>query len=170
MGPGQKCPSVNPEASDEKRSVMEERRRKRGDRRREPVQGQSFMDVAREAFVRYVALEKWREVEDLRESLATDWIGAVKEAGHFPGRGQYALLWARRWQERVLPQAAVGDRGTLFAAIEESVGESLRSEEEARLARGDRPLEEEPEYKAFLDRTVGRFVGEASAGQEPIGS
>jgi len=136
--------------------------------KRERVEGQSFMDVVREAFVRYVALEKWREVQDLRETLGLDAVGAAREAGTFLGRGPYGALWARRWEELVLPQAAATDPGRLFAAVEGAVASALRDEEAERKLRGDRPLDEDPEYKAFVDAGLGRFLGEAAGGLEPI--
>lgn len=141
---------------------------KRG-RRQGRVQGQSFMDVAREAFVRYVALEKWREVTDLQETLGLDPERAAREAGQFPGRGAYRDLWARRWEEQVVPQAADGNQGKLFAAIEGAIAAALQDEEAARTARGDRALDEDPEYKAFVDAALGRFLAEAAGGLEPIG-
>ncbi|HEY7677897.1 MAG TPA: hypothetical protein VIG69_12540 [Candidatus Methylomirabilis sp.] len=126
------------------------------------------MDVARESFVRHVALEKWREVEDLRETLGLGPEPAAREAGRFPGRGAYGALWARRWNEQVPPQAAGGEPGRLFAAIEAAVATAVRDEEAARAARGDRPLDEDPEYKAFVDAALGRFLGEAAGGLEPM--
>lgn len=39
------------------------------------------MDTVRAAFVRWVALEKWREIEDLQTTLGFDLAQAVKEAG-----------------------------------------------------------------------------------------
>jgi hypothetical protein len=132
------------------------------------VEGQSFMDVARESYVRYVALEKWREVKDLRETLGLDAARAAREAGRFPGRGAYGHLWARRWEEQVLPQAAGGEGGRLFAAIEAAVASAVHDEEAARAARGDRPLDEDQEYKAFVDTALGRFLGEAAGGLEPM--
>jgi hypothetical protein len=132
------------------------------------VEGQSFMDVARESFVRYVALEKWRELEDLRETLGLDAAQAVREAEEFSRRGAYQGLWTLRWQERVVPQAADGDPGKLFAAIEAAIAAALRDEESERRARGDRPLDEDPEYKAFVDTALGRFLGEAAGGLEPV--
>ena len=148
---------------------MDEGRATKRKRRGERVQGQSFMDVAREAFVRHVALEKWREVEDLRETLGLDAARAAQEAGRFPGRGVYRELWVRRWEEQVAPRAAAGTQGELFAAIEGAVAVALGDEEAARAARGDRPLDEDPEYKAFVDTALGRFLGEAAGGLEPMG-
>ena len=125
------------------------------------------MDAAREAFIRYVALEKWREMEDARETLSFDWKGAAREAGKFLSRGPYQPLWVRRWEEQVLPEAAGTDPGKLFAAIEKSVAAALHDEEEERKARGDRPLDEDPEYKTFLDASLERLFREQAGELEP---
>ena len=142
---------------------MEGRRRKRGDRRRDRVEGQAFMDAAREHFVRYVALEMWREIGDMRETLGFDWERAVQEAGTFLQRGRYASLWVRTWQERVLPRAQDADPGKLFAAIEGAIATALHEEEAERKLCGDRPLEEDPEYKAFLDTAIEKLLRQTGA-------
>ncbi len=142
---------------------MEGRRRKRSDRRHDRVQGQSFMDVAREAFVRHLALDKWREIEDMRETLGFDWERALEEAGGFLQRGHYALLWVQKWREQVLPIANQGEPGRLFAAIEEMVATALHEEEGQRKIRGDRPLDEDPDYKAFLDGAVEKLLRQTAA-------
>lgn len=129
---------------------MEESPRKKRRRSEEPRAGSSLMDTAREGFVRHLALAKWREIEDIRESLGCDWTRAVSEAGQFPGRGPYRALWARRWQEQVLPHATGTDSGALFAAVERAVAAALQDEGEQRKNRGDRPLDEDPEYREFL--------------------
>ena len=141
---------------------MEVRRRKRGERQHDRVQGREFMDVAREAFVRYVALDRWREIEDMRETLGFDWTQATQEAGRFLGRGVYAPIWDRQWQEHVLPQVQDADPGKLFAAIERAVAAALHAEEAERKIRGDRPLDEDAEYKAFLDSALEKLFRETS--------
>lgn len=146
---------------------MEEPRKKKRDRKRDRAEGKEFMDAAREAFVRYVALEKWREIEDMRETLGFDWAQAAKEAGHFLGRGPYQPLWVRRWEEQVLPQATGTDPGKLFAALETAIAEAVRDEEALRKTRGDRPLEEDPEYKAFLDAALENLFREQAGELEP---
>ncbi len=142
---------------------MEGQRRKRKDRRGDRVEGQSFMDVSRQAFVRHLALDKWREIEDMRETLGFDWGEAVLEAGNFLRRGGYAPLWVRRWQEHVLPQVDKADPGTLFAAIEGAIAAALHDEEGERKLRGDRPLEEDPEYKGFLDGALEKLLRQSAA-------
>lgn len=139
---------------------MEERRKKKGERKRDRAEGKEFMDAAREAFVRYVALEKWREIEDMRETLGFDWARAAKEAGQFPGRGRYQALWVLRWEEQVLPDVAGTDPGQLFAALEAAIAAAVHDEVGERKSRGDRPLDEDPEYKAFLDLALERLFRE----------
>lgn len=150
---------------------MEERRRKGGKGGKRGKQGRQkskeFMDAAREAFVRYTALEKWREIEDMRETLGFDWPQAAQEAGQFLGRGSYQPLWVRRWEAEVLPQAAGTDAGRLFAAIETAIAAALRDEEEKRKIRGDRPLDEDPEYKAFIDTALENLFREQAGELEP---
>ena len=121
---------------------MEPGQKKRRKRRKNGMpKGKEFMDAAREAFVRYVALEKWREIEDIRETLGFDWLRAATEAGRFPARGPYQPLWLRKWEEIVLPEATGTDAGSLFAAIEKAISAALHDEEEERKNRGERPLD-----------------------------
>lgn len=144
---------------------MEMTRRKR--KKNGTPKSKEFMDAAREAFVRYVALEKWREIEDTRETLGFVWTMAAKEAARFPGRGPYQPLWVRRWEEQVLPQTTETNPGVLFAAIEGAIAAAVHDEEEERKARGDRPLDEDPEYKAFLDGALERLFREQAGELEP---
>lgn len=118
------------------------------------------MDVTRQAFVRHLALDKWREIEDMRETLGFDWARAAEEACQFLSRGLYAPLWVRQWQSDVLPAAPAGDPGKVFAAIERAVAGALLSEEGERKIRGDRPLDEDPEYKAFVDRGIEKLLSQ----------
>jgi hypothetical protein len=122
------------------------------------------MDVARDAFIRHLALEKWREVEDMRVTLGFDQAQALREAGGFPGRGRYAPIWVRTWREQVLPQGGETDPGRLFAAIEGAIRASLDAEEETRRSSGDRSLEEDREYKAFVDAAFERLLRSAADG------
>jgi len=122
------------------------------------------MDTVRAAFIRWLALEKWREVEDLRATLGLDLEQAVAEATEFPGRGRYQLLWVSRWKLEVCPDAATKDSGSLFAAIEQAVATAVQEEEAERKLRGDRPLEEDAEYKAFVDRNLERLLRQGDLG------
>ncbi|MGH7826769.1 MAG: hypothetical protein ACREQ7_16545 [Candidatus Binatia bacterium] len=128
------------------------------------MEGNAFMDNVRAAFIRWVALEKWREVEDLRATLGFDLKQALEEAGRFPGRGRYQLLWVAQWKAEVRPEATGADSGNVFAAIERAVAAAVHEEEAERKLRDDRPLEEDPEYKAFVDRALERLLGEGDVG------
>jgi hypothetical protein len=139
---------------------MQEKRRKPGQRGDRP-RGNEFMDVARQAFVRFLALEKWREVQDARETLGLDWAQAARECRGFPGRGPYRDLWVRRWEEHLTRDVTTGDAGTLFAAIEQAIAAALEDEEAERRRRGVPPLEEDPEYKAFVDQALENLLRQA---------
>jgi len=147
--------------------AVEERREKKGERKRDRAEGKEFMDAAREAFIRYMALEKWQEIEDMRETLGFDWPMAAREAGHFVGRGVYQPLWVRMWEGHVLPEARGTDPGRFFAALETAIAAALRDEETERKRRGDRPLDEDPEYKGFVDAALGKLFREAAGELEP---
>ncbi|HWO42317.1 MAG TPA: hypothetical protein VNO43_10990 [Candidatus Eisenbacteria bacterium] len=122
------------------------------------------MDTVRSAFIRWLALEKWREIEDLRATLGLGMEQAIAEAGAFPGRGRYQALWAARWRAEVRPELTGADPGVVFAAIERAVASALGDEEAERKMRQDRPIEEDPEYKAFVDRALERLLREGDLG------
>jgi hypothetical protein len=140
------------------------RRRARRDSR---IEGQSLIDVAREAFVRHLALDRWRDVVDLRETSGRSLPEALDEAGRFVHRWPYQALWRRRWEEEVLPRGAGPDEpGLLFAAIERATAAALDDEEARRLACGDRPLAEDDGFRSFLDAAFGKLQREAAGGLE----
>ncbi len=139
----------------------------RGARRDRRVEGQSLIDVAREAFIRHLALDRWRDVADLQETAGLPLARALDEAGRFLERWPYQGLWRRRWEEEVLPLAAVpGEPGALFGAIERAAARALDDEEVERARRGDRPLAEDPAYRAFLASAYGKLQREAGGGLE----
>jgi hypothetical protein len=124
------------------------------------------MDVAREAFVRAMALARWRDLAARSASPSVPASDAARAAGRFPGRGPYEALWVRRWEDEVLPQAGHTEPGQLFAAIERAVAGALADEEAERKRRDDRPLDLDAEYRAFLDAALGRLAREAGGGLE----
>jgi len=124
------------------------------------------MDTVRSAFIRWLALEKWREIEDLRATLGYGMEQALREAGEFPGRGRYQALWVARWQAEVRPELTGTDPGATFGAIERAVTSALSDEEAERKAHGDRPIDEDPEYKAFVDRALERLLREGDVGAD----
>lgn len=141
--------------------ATDERRRKR----RKGKGELGVMDTAREGFVRHVALDQWREYEALRETLG-DARQALVEAGLFLGRRAYRPLWEGIWRERVV-QAMPALDAQLFGVIEDAVAEAFQQELALRDARGDRPIEEDPDYRAFLGRTLGSLSREGAGGLLP---
>ncbi len=136
------------------------RRKNRGQR----VQDSSFMDTVRASFIRWSALEKWRELDDLRTTLGMSLEQALDEAGRFPNRGRYQALWVERWKSELCAGTIAADSGAIFAAIEKAVAAALDDEEAERKAGGDRPLEEDAEYKAFVDGALERLLQEGDLG------
>jgi hypothetical protein len=122
------------------------------------------MDTVRPAFIRWLALEKWREVEDLRTTLGFTLEQALQEAARFPARGPHESLWVAQWQREVCLELHERDPGSVFAAIERAVTTALQQEEAERKSSGDRPLEEDPEYKAFVDRNLERLLRQGDLG------
>ncbi len=122
------------------------------------------MDTVRPAFIRWVALEKWRELEDLRTTLEMDLKQAIEEVGHFPTRGRYRHIWLARWKAEVGSLTSAADAGSLFAAIERAVTAALGEEEAERKASGDRALEEDLEYKSFVDTALERLLRQGDLG------
>jgi hypothetical protein len=120
------------------------------------------MDVAREAFVRHQALGRWRDAEHLHEASGLDWPAAARGAGGFLERWPYHALWQRRWEEHLTTAAATGDAGAIYAAMEAAVAAAIADEEAARAARGDRPLDLDPSFTAFLDEAYGRLNRQAA--------
>jgi len=137
----------------------EPQKRKKKQERRE---GTAFMDTIREAFVRYLALEKFREVEDMKETLGFDDATAVREACTFLERGPYREIWRRHWQAAVLPAAATSPGGVLLGVMEKAIASALLDEEAARKQQGDRPLEEDFQYKTFVDAALERLLREGA--------
>jgi hypothetical protein len=122
------------------------------------------MDTVRAAFIRWMALEKWREVEDLRATLDMGLEQAINEAGAFPSRGRYQQIWIRRWKTELCSEIIGSDAGSIFAAIEKAIATALEEEEAERKAGGDRPLEEDTEYKGFVDTALERLLREGDMG------
>jgi hypothetical protein len=150
--------------SNEHEHKFMELKKKGRKRRRERVGGNAFMDTVRPAFIRWVALEKWREVDDLRATLDFNLEQALQEASRFPGRGPHEPLWVAQWQREVCSAVHYQDSGSLFAAIERAVTIALQEEEAARQSAGDRPLEEDAEYKSFVDRNLERLLRQGDLG------
>jgi hypothetical protein len=143
---------------------MEPRRRRGGKRGRR--KSKEFMDAALEAYIRHLALDKWREVTDLQETAGVDRVQALAESGHFQERGMYRHLWERWWQKEVLGQTSTDV--PLFGCIEAALGGALREEREARQQQGETLLEDTLAYKTFLDRALDRLFAEEAGSLEEL--
>ncbi len=79
---------------------MSERRRRRGKGGgggRGKRTGKGFMDAALDAYVRHLALQKWREVIDRQDALGESLLEAAQASGNFAGCGPYQDIWERWW-------------------------------------------------------------------------
>lgn len=141
---------------------MERRRRKGGKRGRK--KSKEFMDAALDAYIRDLALEKWRQVTDLQESLGVDLAQAVRDAGGFPERDAYRSIWERWWQAEVVG----GQISSLLGCIEAAVRGALGEEIETRQQQGDKSLEDTLDYTTFLSRALDHLFEEEAGSIEEM--
>lgn len=141
---------------------MERRRRKGGKRGRK--KSKEFMDAALDAYIRDLALEKWRQVTDLQETLGVDLAQAVRDAGSFPERDAYRSIWERWWQAEVV----AGQISSLLGCIEAAVRGALGEEIETRQQQGDKSLEDTLDYTTFLSRALDHLFEEEAGSIEEI--
>lgn len=125
------------------------------------------MDAALDAYIRHLALEKWREVTDMHETLGVSLTQAVRDAAKFPERGRYRNIWERWWQTGGVEVAAM-DASSLLGCIETVVKGALREEISAREEQADGPLEETWDYKTFVDRTLDHLFEEEEGSIEEL--
>ena len=144
---------------------MEAQRRKGGKKGRR--KSKEFMDAAMDAYMRHLALQKWREVIDLHESAGVDTVQAVREAGHFPQRGVYQSIWERWWQSEVGDQYDAS-LGSLFGCIEAAVQGAMRDEIAARHEQRDVTIEDTLLYKEFIDQALDRLFEEEAGSIEEL--
>lgn len=144
---------------------METRRKKGGKKGRR--KSKEFMDAALDGYIRHLALVKWREVNDLQESLGVDAAQAIRDAGRFPERDVYRHVWERWWQAQVVPVAAPPD-SPLIGRIEAAVKGALGEEVEARKQQGDTSLEDTLGYKRFLDHALDQLFEEEAGSLEEL--
>ena len=144
---------------------MERRRRKGGKRGKQ--KGKEFMDAALDAYIRDLALEKWRQVTDLQETLGVATAQAVRDIGSFPERGAYRSIWERWWQAQVVAVASA-QASPLFGCIEEAVKGALTEEINLRRQQGDALLEDTLAYKMFLDRALDHLFEEEAGSIEAM--
>lgn len=141
---------------------MERRRRKGGKRGRK--KSKEFMDAALDAYIRDLALEKWRQVTDLQETQGVDRAQAVRDAGSFPERDVYRSIWERWWQAEVVG----GQISSLLGCIEAAVRGALGEEIETRQQQGDKSLEDTLDYTTFLSRALDHLFEEEAGSIEEI--
>lgn len=144
---------------------MEKRRRKGGKRGKK--KGKEFMDAAIDAYIRHLALEKWRQVTDMQESLGVDLAQAVRDVGSFPERRAYRKIWERWWQLEVIA-AADTQTSPLLGSVEVAVKGALTEEINARQQQGDASLEDTLAYKTFLDRALDHLFEEEAGSLEEL--
>jgi hypothetical protein len=144
---------------------METRRRKGGKRGRK--KNKEFMDAALDAYIRHLALEKWRGVTDLQESLGVDFEQALRDSGSFPERGLYRDIWERWWQTQVITVTVTADSSPI-GNIEAAVRGALIEEITARQRRGDKQLEDTHHYKTFLDSAMDHLFEEEEGSIEEM--
>lgn len=138
---------------------MTERKKKRGKQK-----GKEFMDAVYAGYARYVALEKWREVEGMLEGGVPREL-ALAEAGRFPRRGEYRAIWEEAWRSH-LDRAEPGVH--LLGVIEAAVAEALERETEERKRRGDGPLDEHPHFRRFVDGALEQLFAEEAGTLEEL--
>ena len=124
---------------------MRETRKKKG-----PKKEKEFLDVAPEAFARYLSLDIWQRVEAVRRE------GGGREEDlktilAFDERYPYQEIWRERWQGDVGDRISSTEPGVLLGFIERMVAAALHAEEAERKARGDGSLYDEDDYLAFVD-------------------
>ena len=144
---------------------MERRRRKGGKRGRK--KSKEFMDAALDAYIRDLALEKWRQVTDMQESLGVNLAQAVRDAGSFPERDAYRSIWERWWQSQVVTVFAA-DASPLMGRIEAAVRGALGEEIETRQQQGDKSLEDTLDYSTFLSRALDHLFEEEAGSIEEM--
>ncbi len=141
---------------------MERRRRKGGKRGRK--KSKEFMDAALDAYIRDLALEKWRQVIDMQETLGVDTAQAVRDVGVFPERDVYRSIWERWWQTQVV----AGQISSLLGCIEVAVRGALGEEIETRQQQGDKSLEDTLDYTTFLSRALDHLFEEEAGSIEEM--
>ena len=130
--------------------------KRRGRKRR----GTQFIDVAFDGYIRYLALDKWRIIDEAISLNGLSMEQAYQEAGDFQERGPYAPLWTRRWA--VQKAASVESSAHPLAWIETALRSALEEEREARKAKADPSIEDTLHYKAFMDQAMESLLEEAS--------
>jgi hypothetical protein len=127
--------------------------RKQRKKKTGPKKEKEFLDVAHEAFIRYLALDLWRRVEGVRQAGAASEEAQpiLAAATAFDARFPYQEPWQRTWRNHVGDRLWTAQSDELLGLIEGMVTAALDAEEAARRDRGDQSLHDEDDYIAFID-------------------
>ena len=139
---------------------MNEIRRKKRSKKRGKSKNKEFMDAALDAFIRDQSLQKWNEVEGLREGAEINVMQAVKSSSEFLVKGPYRKIWVSWWKQDVIDHLP-GSNEHLFAQIENAVRGAVVEEREVRKNKADTLLEDSFEYKEFIARQMEHLLFEA---------
>jgi len=139
---------------------MNEIRRKKRSKKRGKSKNKEFMDAALDAFIRDQSLQKWNEVEGLREGAEINVMQAVKSSSEFLVKGPYRKIWVSWWKQDVIDHLP-GSNEHLFAQIENAVRGAVLEEREVRKNQADALLEDSFEYKEFIARQMEHLLFEA---------
>lgn len=125
-----------------------------------------LMDVAVQAYARYLALQQWRFIMDAMETRGETMDEALASCGNFTERAPYHTLWQRLWQ-------GVRDKGLSgeevdFGDMEKVAWEAVPAEEAQRKADGDVTIEDTHDYQIFIQAQMNNLLGEASGDIEEI--
>ena len=131
--------------------------------------GKEFMDAALDAYIRHQALRLWRGLEEALGD-GVQHAQALRELGEFSNRGAYEAIWRSHWSASDLasPPLAGEPDGWLVEHIEAAVRASVLEERALRQERGDRLLEDLPDYNAFVQTALSMLLEEASGEIEDI--
>jgi len=139
---------------------MNEIRRKKRSKKRGKSKNKEFMDAALNAFIRDQSLQKWNEVEGLREGAEINVMQAVKSSSEFLVKGPYRKIWVSWWKQDVIDHLP-GSNEHLFAQIENAVRGAVLEEREIRKQQQKNLLEDSFEYKEFIARQMEHLLFEA---------
>ena len=139
---------------------MNEIRRKKRSKKRGKSKNKEFMDAALDAFIRDQSLQKWNEVEGLREGAEINVMQAVKSSSEFLVKGPYRKIWVSWWKQDVIDHLP-GSNEHLFGRIENAVRGAVLEEREVRKNKADALLEDSFEYKEFIARQMEHLLFEA---------
>jgi hypothetical protein len=139
---------------------MNEIRREKRSKKRGKSKNKEFMDAALDAFIRDQSLQKWNEVEGLREGAEINVMQAVKSSSEFLVKGPYRKIWVSWWKQDVIDHLP-GSNEHLFGRIENAVRGAVLEEREIRKQQQKNLLEDSFEYKEFIARQMEHLLFEA---------